>query len=217
MMVSCARDWSSSSAITIAGGTPSLTELAKMLSETSLDTTPASIQKDGLSRVRGGIEGDYTLKSREGETIKVHKAVVAPLWPFFKGLLDSDMKEASENEAELKVPTSTLEVIVRYLYGQDLELSFPDAANLVVAAQMYDLPELLEIAIEKITKTTIDLTEAVMAWRLGFEAKNPVVRKHCAGKVKSLMPTSDNFAEQIDDLSKEELQYLLHDISVSMK
>ena len=147
----------------------------------------------------------------------MHKAVLAPLWPFFKGLLDSEMKEASESEAKLDVPKTTLEVIIRYLYGQELELGFADAARLVVAAQMYDLPELLEIAVQKVTLSDMGIQGAIMAWRLAYEAKNDTVRNHCAGKIQGMMPKCDDFAQQVDDLTKEELQYLVHDLALAMK
>lgn len=216
-LLSLDEDWSACRNIQVSGAADTLNDLTKKLNQMHLSQSQTSIQKDGLSRVRDGLEGDFSLKSREGGVIKVHKAVLAPLWPFFKGLLDSEMKEASESEAKLDVPKSTLEVIIRYLYGQELELGFADAARLVVAAQMYDLPELLEIAVQKVTLSDMGVQGAIMAWRLGYEAKNDIVRNHCAGKIQDMMPKCDDFAQQVDDLAKEELQFLVHDLALSMR
>lgn len=212
-LVVLSDDWSSATYTRLDAGV--LEALGAVARKYNADTQ-TSIQKTGLSRLREGSEGDFRLKSREGDEIKVHKAVMAPLWPFFQGLLDSKMKEASDNVVELDTTKSTLEVIVRYLYGQELELTFPDAARLLVAAQMYDLPELLKIAVEKVISFNMDIEQAIMAWRLAFEAKNEKVQHHCAAKVHALMSMCTDFSQEVDDLSKEEIQQLFHDVSLSM-
>lgn len=174
--------------------------------------SPTSIQQDGLSRVRAASEGDFSLKSEEGDVIKVHKAVMVAMWPFFETMVTSEMKEAAENQVDLPVPTSTLETMVQYLYGEELDMEFGDAARLVVFAQMYDLPELLDIAVDEITQTTLDVSQAVLVWRQSFEAKNDDLKIHAAAKLEALMPNMTTFRDELKDLDKDELLTLLQDL-----
>lgn len=175
-------------------------------------TNTTSIQKDGLSRIRSASEGDFSLKSEEGEVLKVHKAVMVAMWPFFETMVKSEMKEATENNVDLPIPTSTLETIVKYLYGEELDVEFDDAARLVVSSQMYDLPELLDIAVDKIKQTAMDVSQAVLVWRQSFEAKNDDLKIYAAGKLDALMPNMTTFRDELKDLNKDELLTLLQDL-----
>lgn len=216
-LVSFTDNWDRSSVIDIDTTLSNFNGLSKVLRGLQSANAQTSVQKNGLCRIREGLEGDFSLTSREGEVINVHKAVVAPLWPFFDALVKSEMKETKENEVKFDIPKSTLEVIVRYLYGQDLGLEFSDAARLVVAAQMYDLSELLEISVKQVTLSSMTLEQAIFAWKLGFEAKNDKIRTHCAEEVHSMMSDCNDFADKVDELTKEELQYLMHDLAFAIK
>lgn len=83
------------------------------------------------------------------------------LEPLLKAAVGSDMKEASQNWVTLQCSTPTREVMARLFYEQDLKLEFPHAADLVDIALLYDIPDLLEIAILKI-KAQQDLTVLLM-------------------------------------------------------
>lgn len=188
----------------------------KQLSEFIAPKT--DIQKVGLSLVRTGTDGDFSLKSEEGQVIKVHKAVLGSLWPFFKTMMQSELKEATENELELPMPFSTLEVIVQYLYGQEMSLLRGDATRLVVFAQMYDLPELLKMAIAKIKYLSGILAsgEVVYLWQKSNEADNIELREFATARLAQLMPNNTTFSEDIKDLEKDELAALLQDLCIAM-
>lgn len=175
-----------------------------------------SVHKTGLSRVRQTAEPDFSLKTETGEEIRVHKAVLEGLWPFFKGMVGSNMKEVADETASFPMPKSTLEATVRYLYGEDLELTFEDAANLIVFAQMYGLPELLEIATNKVKAVTMDIDQSVLLWRKSFEAKNDDVKDYTSTEIEKLMPEVDNFNAKIEHLEKLELVSLFQDVSMAM-
>lgn len=189
------KDWTSSKLILATLGN---SELANLL-------YPSKLRK-----VRHGTPGDFDLKSNQGDLIEVHKAVVAPLWPFFEAALNSEMKESQEDVLELQCPTSTLETIVRHLYDEDLELQFEDAANLVVVAQMYDLPELLITAISFIKSRKNTFDELLTAWEKGQEAKNEAVKSFCAkNMIDELVASKDKLAK----LPKDHLLDLLMDVA----
>lgn len=175
--------------------------------------TQTSVHKTGLSRIKKDATADFTLKAEKGRAIKVHKSVMEGLWPFFKGMLASNMQEVADGFVKFPMPRTTLEVIVRYLYGEELSLKFEDAANLIVFAQMYDLPELLEIATVEVKKDVLTITKAVLLWRKGFEANNEDVRDFASGHIDTLMSETKDFHGKISHLEKDELLCLLQDIS----
>lgn len=175
-----------------------------------------TVHKDGLSRIREVADSDFTLESDDGSTVSVHKSVLEGLWPFFKGMVDSKMEETTNKRVKLNMPKSTMDVLVRYLYGEDLNLQFDDAANLIVYAQMYDLPELLDLATEKVKQMTLSIQQAIYLWRKAFEAKNESVRAYSANKIEGLIPETKNFNAQIESLEKIELLSLFSDAAAAM-
>lgn len=100
-------------------------------------------QKTGLAQIKETAEPDFTLECDEEQTAGVHRCILEGLWPYFQGMMGSNMKEVAEKRIKLSMPKSTLEALLRYLYGEKLSLEFNDAANLIVYAQMYELTELL--------------------------------------------------------------------------
>lgn len=162
-----------------------------------------------LGKLRTGSPGDFQLKSSDGDLIDVHRNVLVSLWPFFAAAVNADMKEADEKVLELQCPTSTLEVIVRCVYEQDLELEFTDAANLVVVAQMYGLPDLLEIATDTIESPKNSFDELLTVREKSQEAQNKGLKSFCAKHMKSAMVEQK---EKIAELPKDDLLDLLMDI-----
>lgn len=170
-------------------------------------------KQSNLPRIRTGTPGDFKLVSNEGESVEVHTVVLAPLWPFFEAAATSDMKEANDKSLKLQCSTPTLEVIVRFFYEQDLELKFAQAADLIVVAQMYDLSDLLDIAVSKIKSQTMTAEECLIAWEKCQEAKNEDLRKDCASKMKLMMSGIVGSSERIDKMAKEDLLVLFMDVS----
>lgn len=175
-----------------------------------------SIHKTGLAQIHQTAESDFSLKSEDGKEVKVHKTVLEGLWPFFRGMVESKMKEVTQKCVKLPIPKSTLDVLVRYFYGEALELELEDAANLIVAAQMYDLPELLEIATTKVESEEMEMAQAVYVWQKSFEAQNEDLRDHASKRIEALMPDTENFDDSIQHLAKKQLVCLLQDISTAM-
>ncbi|KAG5354819.1 hypothetical protein CJU89_6613 [Yarrowia sp. B02] len=176
---------------------------------------PEPVQQSALSKVRHATEGDFGLVSEDGEVVKVHRPVMEALWPFFKSMVDSGMREVGDNAVTLCAPKTTLEVIVQHLYDEPLELDFEDAARLVVFAQMYDFPKLLEVSLAKVKAEVLDMGKAVFLWQNAFEAKNADIQEHAAGNIAKLMSTGPSLNE-IDGLEKLELVALFKDISLSL-
>lgn len=178
-------------------------ELAKYLSSTP--KLPSL-----LSKLRNGSPGDFHLKSTQGDMIEVHTTVLVPLWSFFAAAINSEMKEAVEKVLQIQCPTSTLEIIVRHIYDQDLELQFEDAANLVVVAQMYNLSELLEIAVTTIKNRENTFDELLTAWEKSQQAQNEELKRFCA---KGMLAELVESEEKVEKLKKEDLLALFMDVA----
>lgn len=137
------------------------------------------------------------------------------LWPFFKGMVESNMQESSDKRVKLSMPNSTMDVLVRYLYGEKLNLQLEDAANLIVSAQMYNLP-VLDIATTKVKSVTPAIQQATSLWRKAFEAKSEDIMGYYAGKIVSLIPRTSDFSAQIATLENSEVASFFSDVAVAM-
>lgn len=207
-MISMNEDWTKHNFIPM--GPQDKTAFAAYLSDQT------DVHKTGLSRIKRTADSDFTLESGDGETVAVHRSVMEGLWPFFKGMVDSNMEETSNKRVKLSMPKSTMDVLVRYLYGEELSLQFEDAANLIVYAQMYNLPELLDIATTEVKSVAHTIQQAIYLWCKAFEAKNEDVRGYSAGKIEGLIPKTSDFNGEIESLEKSEVVSLFSDVAVAM-
>lgn len=73
-------------------------------------------------------------------------------------------------------------------------------------------PELLDIAVDKIKQTTMDVSQAVLVWRQSFEAKNDDLTFYAADRLDALMPNMTTFRDELKNLNKDELLTLLQDL-----
>lgn len=163
-----------------------------------------------LGKIRNGTPGDFHLKSSQGDLIEVHTTVLVPLWPFFAAAINSEMKEAAERVLQIQCPTSTLEVIVRHVYDQELDLQFDDALNLVETAQMYELPELLRIAIQSIKSRENTVEDLMTIWERSRTAENENLKRYCA-QLMVLKP--DELEDKVAKLKNEDLFALFMDVA----
>ncbi|AOW00208.1 hypothetical protein B0I75DRAFT_168187 [Yarrowia lipolytica] len=174
-----------------------------LASQSSIFDVPTctSVQRKGLACLRQSGNGDFCIKSEDGHTINVLKAVMEANWPFFKAMVESGMREIKKNQLELPLPHSTVEMMVRYLYGQELELQVKEATRLVEAAQMYLLPELLEISLKFIESEDTDIGQTIQVWKMGKKTGNLRMVFWAMVRIKELKVDID----VLYDLDKEDL------------
>lgn len=94
-------------------------------------------------------------------------------------------------------------------------MSFQNAADLVVVAQMYDLPDLLNLAVEEIRLRDMTVDEGLTAWVKSKEAGNEDLREYCASKLKDKMSELVECKGRIEKLTKSDMLLLFMDISGS--
>ncbi|KAI8381132.1 uncharacterized protein BYT42DRAFT_293592 [Radiomyces spectabilis] len=92
-----------------------------------------------------------TIEPERGE-IRVHRLVMVARWPHFTHLLDSGMVESLNSSLTLPEPFSVLEAFVRFLYTDTLDesLSTDLVSDLLVMANLYQLPRLLALCVRRL-------------------------------------------------------------------
>lgn len=205
VLVTVSDDWSKIA--TSARITSKRYEVGKMLAEYT------TANESGLAQVREKCATDFRIQCSDGEMVEVNKPVLAAVWPFFESMLSSGMRESSENTVRLEARKSTVEVMMRYLHGQHLDLIFFDAVELVVVAQMYQLPELLDIAERFLRSFDTSLSEAMTLWRKCYEAGNEKLRTLAVSHIQLLMVDTEEFTRIISELSKDDMMLLLQDLA----
>ena len=91
---------------------------------------------------------DITLIAKDGKEFKAHRQVLSEASPFFKNLLESDMKENKEGVVRLETLTELLmEEILGFIYTGDVQiLGEENASELIEAGDYLFLPNLKTVA-----------------------------------------------------------------------
>ncbi|KAG5365785.1 hypothetical protein CJU89_0175 [Yarrowia sp. B02] len=119
---------------------------------------------------------------------------------------------SNKHPVQLQASYVIVELIVRYFYGQPLEMTFEDATHLILVAQMYGLPELQKQATIKIRGEKMTGEQCVMAWKKCVEANNDGLRQYCACEMRKVMTDVLESPALYESLSKDELSLILADL-----
>ena len=95
---------------------------------------------------------DLTLVIQDGKEFKAHRRVLAEASPFFKKLLNSDMKESNEGVVRLEMLAElAMRVILEFIYTGSVEILAEEnyAQELIAMADYLDLLK-LKIVPEKV-------------------------------------------------------------------
>lgn len=108
---------------------------------------------------------DFQLKTNDGETLKVHKSILAARSPVFYAMLKQDMKEANEGVAEVPDFDSTvIKELLRFVYYNKVENLPAVAHQLVYAANKYQVEDLRDDCVDEIIDsiTTENVLESLV-------------------------------------------------------
>lgn len=113
---------------------------------------------------------DFELKTKDGEPLKVHKAILVARSPVFYAMLQNDMKEARESSAEVSgFDSMVVKELLRFIYYKEVEGLDKIAHDLLLAAEYYQVEELKKLCeatiISSLTVENV-LTSLILADRL---------------------------------------------------
>lgn len=101
--------------------------------------------------------------------IHVHKFILQARWPHFKRLLSSKMMEYQTGKLHIPEPYSVVRAFLYYLYTDDITPNTPycrdlaDVAGMLVLANLYDMPKLRLLCVNRLSRE-IDIDHAAVIW-----------------------------------------------------
>ena len=122
-----------------------------------------------------------------GPPIRCHKLILLSRWRHFTALYNSQMAEFHQGTLYLPEPYTVVKAFVYYLYTDSIVKSphCPDVttvAGLLVMANLYDIPRLRLLALERLYGE-VDVENAAVIWERACVAGEETLRKKAAGVV----------------------------------
>lgn len=107
--------------------------------------------------------------SNVSQPIHVHKFILQARWPHFKRLLSSKMLEYRTSKLHIPEPYSVVRAFLYYLYTDDISPNgaycrdLGDVAGMLVLANLYDMPKLRLLCVNRLSRE-IDAEYAAVIW-----------------------------------------------------
>lgn len=115
--------------------------------------------------------------------IHVHKLILKARWPHFARLYASQMAEFHTKRMHIPEPYSVVKSFLRYLYTDSLHVDdcadLGDIAGLLVISNMYGIPHLRLLCINRLSKE-LDVDHACVIWHSASIANEEWLRKRAA-------------------------------------
>lgn len=135
------------------------------------------------------------------------------MWPYFSGMMASGMSESKEMKLSLPHSSPSIGLLVDYFYGELDFLGYEEAVELLLLANVYSLPNLLERAKYRVLNTPLDVETCLMGWRKGYELDDEEVRMYCAQYYVSNIATFGQ-SPSFKSMSQDELAQLVQDAAI---
>ncbi|PWA25128.1 hypothetical protein CCH79_00005100 [Gambusia affinis] len=110
---------------------------------------------------------DCVLKIQDKE-FPCHRLVLAASSPFFKSIFLSELEESKKREIVLKdVDPSVMEMILRYLYTSDIDLTEQNVQDIFMVANMYQIPSIFSVCLTYLQEKMV-LGNCLAIFKLGL-------------------------------------------------
>ncbi|XP_054888574.1 kelch-like protein 40a [Poeciliopsis prolifica] len=110
---------------------------------------------------------DCVLKIQDKE-FPCHRLVLAASSPFFKAMFLSELEERKKREIVLKdVDPSVMEMILRYLYTSDINLTEQNVQDIFMVANMYQIPSIFSVCLTYLQEKMV-LGNCLSIFKLGL-------------------------------------------------
>ncbi|KAI9682340.1 MAG: hypothetical protein M1817_000394 [Caeruleum heppii] len=118
--------------------------------------------------------------------IHVHKLILLARWPHFSRLYSSQMAEFHTKKMHIPEPYSVVRAFLYYLYTDSIAQhpsyceSLTQVAGLLVMANIYDMPRLRLLCVNRLHKE-LDVEHAAVIWERAGMANEEWLRRRAAG------------------------------------
>lgn len=110
---------------------------------------------------------DCVLKIQDKE-FPCHRLVLAASSPFFKAMFLSELEESKKREIVLKdVDPNVMEMILRYLYTSDINLTEQNVQDIFMVANMYQIPSIFSVCLSYLEEKMV-LGNCLAIFKLGL-------------------------------------------------
>lgn len=117
--------------------------------------------------------------------IHVHKIILQTRWPHFKRLYASQMVEYHTKKMHIPEPYSVVRAFLYYLYTDSIA-SHPqycsdisDVAGMLVMANLYDIPRLRVLCVNRLSRE-LDVSNAAVIWERAVRTNEGWLKRHAA-------------------------------------
>jgi hypothetical protein len=116
--------------------------------------------------------------------IHVHKLILQARWPHFERLYNAQMAEFHTKKMHIPEPYSVVKAFLFYLYTDSIHANdgvtdLSDVAGLLVLANMYNIPRLRLLCVNRLSKE-LDVDHACIIWYCAGQASEDWLRKRAA-------------------------------------
>ena len=112
-----------------------------------------------------------------GQETRAHKLILSARSPVFAAMFSTEMKESTENRAEIRdISSDVFEALVRFIYTDQVEFTEIDTKDLLVAANRYMIP-LLKARCEEQLSGSLSIENCAEMWMLADIHDAPFLKK----------------------------------------
>ncbi|KAI0199797.1 kelch domain-containing protein [Astrocystis sublimbata] len=144
------------------------------------------MMSSGLIRA-GEVPDDQNWLAPDAPTsppIHVHKLILQARWPHFARLYNAQMAEFHTKKMHIPEPYSVVKAFLSYLYTDSIHANdgvtdLSDVAGLLVMANMYNIPHLRLLCVNRLSKE-LNVDHACIIWYCAGQANEEWLRKRAA-------------------------------------
>lgn len=162
---------------------------------------------------------DFTIVCGDDVSIPVHTAILCTFWPFFKNMMSNDCDEKANKQLRLDFPASWVNQMILHIYSEESKMTFDEATGVLIASEMYLLPELNTEASRQledlVRKMELSLADLVTGWERSHKANNEKWSQRFAKMIATR--DVDERSEAMESWDKSKLAVLYFDTCANIE
>ncbi|KAG8533848.1 uncharacterized protein KY384_001589 [Bacidia gigantensis] len=143
-----------------------------------MSTTSAATENATISNAHDEV-------NQTSSSIHVHSLILQARWPHFQRLYNSEMAEFHTKKLHIPEPYSVVRAFLYYLYTDSISkqpdqcTDLDDVAGMLVLAQMYDIPRLRLLCLNRLSRE-LDVEHAAVIWERAGIAQDAWLQQRAA-------------------------------------